>query len=525
MPQLYSRMDDISWLTPSVSDILDQGAAPPGGNGSIREQMLFLQRRLNELETPARVVNVRPTPSYTLFVTKPDMIGEAGKHRPVTVNEIKRSLAHIAEENKEWKLGFLPQLQEVAEAVGILLRTDEHRPLSLRRFLVRSTYRDHPSAMAVALGNTLEQHLYVYDLAGINGLLMVGPELVKQHFVNSMLLTLLSLNTPGELRVAIAGQSSESFRLFVHTPHALGRVLTASTEVQRLLEGLVKEVERRQEWFGEKGVNNLHDYNEILRSEGDTRIPRILLVIDSLSDEEWQAARDEWIPHVVEILEDGGQSGVHLLLTANQSTEPDVPQQIAERFPALVIARSVGGDYANKLENFHGSLMRFIDAFVIETKNDTIIPVELCAISQAEVEKLVDYWRRITEQRKEETKITQVSGTTGVTGMLQRPEAYQKSGGTGPLSPVGESGVAVAEPQTGTGIEAETQSDRLLVQQAQALAAYLGWIGIGPLQDILGMSVTDAKKTIMILKAMGIIEDNHSPVARFIRLTSISPKE
>ena len=75
MPQLFSRMDDINWLTPTIADILDQGAAPPGGDGSIREQMLMLQKQLSELETPARVVNVRPTPSYTLFIAKPDTVG------------------------------------------------------------------------------------------------------------------------------------------------------------------------------------------------------------------------------------------------------------------------------------------------------------------------------------------------------------------------------------------------------------------------------------------------------------------
>lgn len=521
MPQLYSRMDDISWLTPSVSDILDQGAAPPGGNGSIREQMLFLQRRLTELETPARVVNVRPTPSYTLFVTKPDMVGEAGKRRPVTINEIKRSLAHIAEENKDWKFGFLPQLQEVAEAVGILLRTDEHHPLSLRRFLVRSTYRDHPSSMAVAVGNTLEQHLLVYDLAEINGLLMVGTEPARHHFINSMLLTLLSLNTPGELRVAIAGQTSDTFRLLVHTPHALGRVLTAPDDMRRLLEGLVREVNRRQEWFAEKGVDNLNDYNEIIKSQGDTRLPRILFLVSSLSDETWQSAQDEWISNVVHILSDGGKAGVHLLLAAHGET--DVPEDIANLLPTFVIARSAAGDYTNKLGNFHGSLMRFVDAFIIEKKHDAVIPVELCTISQAEVEKLVDYWRRITEQRTDETKITQISGTTGVTGMLQRPEPSTRTGRTGPLSPTEETGVTVSESQIETLVDSNSQPIKL--QQAQALAAYMGWIGIGPLQDILGMSATDAKNILTLLKAMGVIEDNNGTVARFIRLTSLSPKE
>jgi len=75
MPQLFSRMDDANWLTPSIADILDQGATPPGGDGSIRQFMLQLQEELGTLGTPARIVNVRPTPSYTLYVARPDAVG------------------------------------------------------------------------------------------------------------------------------------------------------------------------------------------------------------------------------------------------------------------------------------------------------------------------------------------------------------------------------------------------------------------------------------------------------------------
>jgi hypothetical protein len=62
MPELYSRMDNANWLTPSIADILEQGANPPGGAGTIREYTLILQRELSDLDTPARIVNVRSSP-------------------------------------------------------------------------------------------------------------------------------------------------------------------------------------------------------------------------------------------------------------------------------------------------------------------------------------------------------------------------------------------------------------------------------------------------------------------------------
>ncbi len=516
MPKLFSRMDEISWLTPSVSDILDQGAAPPGGNGSIREQMLLLQKKLGDLETPARVINVRPTPSYTLFIAKPDTIGDMGNRRPVTVNEIKRSLAHIAEEKKEWKLGFIPQLQETHDAVGILLRTDEHSPLSLRRLLVRSEYRDHPSSLALVVGNTLEQHIYVKDLASIGNMLVIGNDATQQNFINSVLLTLLVLNTPGELRLAISAQPNEAYQLFTQTPHILGRILPQPVDAIRLLNGLVAEMERRLAWFEDENVSNVDEYNQLVVQEGKTRLPRIVFLIDSFSDPQWQQSQDKWISQMTQILHNVGKAGIHLIISASNHTTPDIPENFRAYFPVTIVSRNAGGEFTNKLNNFHGSLMRFVDAFVIEGVDENIMPLELCIISKSEIEKTINFWELVTEQRKRETQKSQISGKTGVTGTLAIPpqvhnetETTQKQAHN-----VEQSEASVV-----------MNNDNVKSEQAQALAAYLGWIGVGPLQDIFGMTVEEAKSTLEMLKTMGVVEQSTSPTPRFVRLISRSPDE
>ncbi len=529
MPQLYSRMDEMNWVTPAVGDILDHGSALPRGNGAIRKQMLMLQEMLGDLGTPCRVVNVRPTPSYTLFVTKPDIVQDGDERRIVTASEIKRSLAHIAENYKDWKLGFLPRLEEVRDAVGILLRTEDHTPISLRRLLVRSAFRSVQSSLALVVGNTLEQQLNVQDLADIGNLLMIGPDAPKRHFINSVFLTLSCLNTPAEMRIVIAGERSIAFKRFIRLPHALGRILTAPSEGKRLLEGMVKEIGRRRNWFAENGVADIDEYNEKLRKDDETPVPRIVLLMDSLSDEIWKETSDDWMPAVLEILEDAGQSGIHMILTASQETSSDVPDDLRNRLPIVVIARPVAISYTNQLENFHGSLLRFIDAVVIEGQEPTMTPVELCSISQEEVNKAVKYWTMIAQQRKDQAQ-TKVSGTTGVTGALPTikpgdPPTTQ----TGILSPTNTiktpSEQETEEVHVITDEEGKARSERTVIQQAQALAAYLGWIGVGPLEDILNLPNNEARKTLLVLKAMGIVEDNNSNVARFLRVGTMSPEE
>jgi hypothetical protein len=513
MPQLFSRMDDINWLTPTIADILDQGAAPPGGDGSIREQMLLLQKKLSELETPARVINVRPTPSYTLFIARPDTVGRLGNRRTVTPNEIRRSLGRIAEEKREWKLGFMPKLQDAEESVGILLRTSDHKPISLRRLLVRGAYRDHLSTMAFPIGNTLEQRLAIQDLSAIGSMLIIGAEGSKQHLINSIMLTLTMLNTPGELRIAIAGQSCNVFKALINTPHALGRLLYMPEDGERLMKGLELELERRLESLEETGTKNISEYNSVLKEQGKNTLPRITLLIDSLSDERWVETHDLWLASLCNLVENGKEAGIQLLLTATQPDAPDIPSELQELIPVRVVTRSVAGDYVKKLDNFHGSLMRFIDAFVIEG-DENITPVELCAISQEEIQKTVAYWHQASKQRLQETEERKISAATGVTGLLKRPAELQ----------TGELVSSVPEPAPKEGDFAdrpiESQPAEDILRQAEALAAYLGWIGLGPLQDILWMSQEEAREVLEILKSSGIVEDGTGSTLRFLRLTS-----
>lgn len=518
MPQLLSRMDNINWLTPSVAEILEQGASPPGGDGSIREQMLQIQQELNDLETPARITNVRSTPSYTLFITQPESIGRLGNRRQITANELKRSLGKIAENHKdEWILGFLPQLPDNDEAVGILLRTNIHQPLSLRRMLVRSAYRDHRSNFAIVLGNTLEQRLVVTDLNEIGSLLVIGAANAKYHLMRSILVTLLSMNTPGELRLVLAGNHSEQYETLLNIPHAVKRLLQSPADGQRLFIGLVKELERRIRDFQQLEVETLDAFNTIKESKKEDILPHILVVIDSLSDEQWQSARDTWMPLVTRLLEDGAKAGIHTILTAENYQAPDVPGAFESLLPVKVIMRPSAGDYLEKVKNFHNSQLRFIDCIVLENENgeENISALELCAVSDQELKNVIQYWTQATKKRHEEAPERQISGTTGMTGVLGQNSVQNAANQDESAHPT------QTQMATQTDQSSAPQRAHSALTRAQALAAYLGWIGIGPLIDVLGLSTGEANIVMEQLQQLGVVETGDTTTPRFIRLSDI----
>jgi hypothetical protein len=496
MPQLLSRMDDGNWLTPSVADILEQGAGGAAGDGSIREQTQILTKDLTDFEAPARITNVFPTSSHTLFQVKP---GQAAG-RKVTGNDVRRSLQKIAERHKDWVLGFLPELQD-NDTVGILLRTEAHQAISLRRLLVRPNFRDLDSLLALSLGLTLEDRLIARDLAAIGHLLVVGGKQAKQHFMRATLATLLMLNTPSELRVAFVGQTVDEYAAFVNVPHTLGRMLYNTDESIRLFEGLHKELQRRQQWLQENSVTTIGEYNAKLQGKGSLPTPRIVVVIDALSDADWAANEARIQTALTPLLKDGQRLGIHIIAVSET-----VPNFLAA-VPRLVM-RAAANDVIEKLKDFPRPTLRFVDGFVVEA--ETITPVELCSISEGEVGKLVDYWRNAAIQRAKPADDSgiavapPISGRTGVTGILGSEEARRAAN--------------ERDAQAAQAAQA-APSDANLLKRAATLAAYLGWLNASVVRDVLAVSEVEAATLVKTLQTSGILEKGDNiPMPRFLRL-------
>jgi hypothetical protein len=512
VPQLLSRLDDNSWLTPSIAEILKQTTAPPVPDDTIRGLAAELIQKLNELGTPVRMVEVRPSLSHILYVARPDAVGRLGSRRVVTPNEIRQSVKKISEERNDWTLGFMTLAQDTIDLVGIMLRTEQHQPLNLRQLVLSNTFRDQPSTLTIPLGVNFDKQIIVRDLIERGHLLLIGSENPKRHFLRCLLLTAILFNTPTEVRLAIAGNSANAYSALTETPHALGRVVAAPEDGQRLLNGLVKELQRRQQRFQEKNAATFDDFKTLLREQNEQQLPRIILVIDSLSDPQWREASDEWRHSLYELLSNGARVGIHLVLVAEQFKSPDVPDMLQPLLPLRVVMRaSAAATLAGDIKNFR-SMLRFVDAFLVDRNQggNEPVPLELCAVPEDEVQSAVQYWKQAARQRSQEVPPAQARpAATGLTGYLRIPNE----------APTATTGQSAAQTRTVPEVAAFSAVENTdVLQQAQALAAYLGWLGAGPLKDVLGLSIDQARAVINRLKSAGVLEESTTPTARFIRL-------
>ncbi len=194
------------------------------------------------------------------------------------------------------------------------------------------------------------------------------------------------------------------------------------------------------------------------------------------------------------------------------------PNSLLEVIDTQIIMRSAGLELAESITHLHGTAMRFIDAFILSQRDtDAITPIELSVVSDQDIMQLVNYWRQLATQRAQEARPRE---RTGLTDLLPDLEGSELGGMETPRP----SGGALPTRTRAGALARATQAlapetdDRLLVQ-AMTLAAYLGWIGIGPLRDIFGVSAAEARSTISALQTQGVIEDGDGPIYRFLRLS------
>jgi hypothetical protein len=516
VPQLLSRIDQSGWLTPSIADILEQGATPPGGEQTIRSQAMELQRALTEQGAPTRIVNVRPTSSRTLYIARPDLSNRFVRKQIITQSDITRSFTSLTDTHPDWTLGFLPKMQDNG-AIGILLRTQQHRSIRLRQLMIRNAYREHESNLALVMGITLEQQLVVRDLAAMGHMLIVGAETNRRPYLWGTLLTLLLLNTPGELRLALAGAYSQAYNALLDTPHVLGKLLGTPKEGQRLLDGLVKEVQRRTQWFEEMEVTSLDAYNQALAAKNAPPLPRIVFLVDSLTDPNWKAAVESWTPSVYDLLINAARTGIHLLLTTNHENLDVIPDMLLDSLHTKVMLQSPGANLREKLRGLPELTHRFVDAVLVENeKEERAQPLELFSVTDEEIQRTASYWKQASTQRVPKPAGTgMLNPATGVTTLLP---AVRDTGGTQEMQPATPNRPNAETLSRAT--EALAQNGSVILSRAQALAAYLGWLGVGPLQDVLGLSADEAQAVMGALKNSGVLEADNTTAPRFVRLAA-----
>ena len=193
-----------------------------------------------------------------------------------------------------------------------------------------------PGPLQVAIGEDVEGHAIVHDLAKMPHVLIAGTTgSGKSVEVNSMIMSILMRATPAEVRFIMVDPKRVEFAPYEGIPHLYVPVVTECREASSALSWAVAEMERRLKMFSKCGVRNIITFNEKARAAqaaaeaAETRgeeppenpygepIPYIVIVIDELADLMMNVGKEVEFS-ISRIAQLARAAGIHLIIATQR---------------------------------------------------------------------------------------------------------------------------------------------------------------------------------------------------------------
>ncbi len=306
-------------------------AEPTGISGEV-EEFSEVKARLDELmanfKIEAEVVSATKGPTVTRYELK---IGPT-----VNVNRFDRIKDNIAMRLRVESVLILAPIPG-KDTVGIEVPNKKRRMVGLREIIGNQKYILSKGLLDFALGTTVDNDPYFFDLAKAPHMLIAGATgSGKSCGINSMLISLLYKYSPEDLRLILIDPKRVELLSYCGLPHMLiPNTICEVDKAVNAIKWLCGEMDRRYTVLSSARVVNIKEYNEMCAEKGIKKMPNIVLVIDEMADLMLRA-RNSIEENVCRIAAVGRACGIHLVIATQRPDANVITGLIKSNIPTCV---------------------------------------------------------------------------------------------------------------------------------------------------------------------------------------------
>ncbi len=344
-----------------------------------------LEETLASFKVEANVRNITHGPAVTRFELE---LGPGIKVSKVT------SLSDNIAMNMEAKSVRFEAPIPGKSLVGVEVPNRAVSTVTLRELLETSQLRDASSPLAVALGRDIAGTPIICDLSRMPHLLIAGATgSGKSVCINAIINSLLFRCSPEDVRLILVDPKVVELQCYNGVPHLLLPVVSDPHKASAALEWAVDEMMARYNKFKMVGVRGIDGYNKHL-PEGESRMPRIVIIIDELADLMMVCKRDveERICRIAQLAR---AAGIHMVVATQRPSvdvitgliKANIPSRIAFKVTSFVDSRTIlDGGGAEQLLGWGDMLYKPVGQF-------TPTRIQGCFLTDDEVNQVTDFIR------------------------------------------------------------------------------------------------------------------------------------
>jgi DNA segregation ATPase FtsK/SpoIIIE, S-DNA-T family len=237
--------------------------------------------------------------------------------------------------------------------IGIEVPNQTPEVVSMRSLIASKKYQESDFELAVALGKTISNETYVFDLAKMPHLLVAGATgQGKSVGLNAIIASLLYKKHPSQLKFVLVDPKKVELTLYskienhylAKIPDSDETIITDTQKVINTLNSLTIEMDQRYDLLKKAQVRNIKEYNKkfIKRNlnpeNGHRYMPYIVVVIDEFADLIMTAGREVETP-LARLAQLARAIGIHLVIATQRPTTNIITGVIKANFPARIAFR------------------------------------------------------------------------------------------------------------------------------------------------------------------------------------------
>ncbi len=282
-------------------------------------------------------------------------------------------------------------------AIGIEIPNAETQPVLLSGLLASSKFRQAKGPLVAALGRDIQGSEILCDIGSMPHLLIAGATgSGKSVCINTILVSLLYRTSPADLKLLMIDPKVVELSIYNGIPHLLQPVVTDPKKAYGVLNWAVQEMTERYNKFAQSNVRDFNGYNDAIARGAlgpeHTKLPKILIVIDELSD--LMATSASEVENAISRLTAMARAaGIHLIIATQRPSvdvitgviKANIPSRIAFAVASQVDSRTILDlQGAEKLLG-RGDMLYFPQSYAKPLRGQGAF------ITDAEVERVVTY--------------------------------------------------------------------------------------------------------------------------------------
>ena len=234
--------------------------------------------------------------------------------------------------------------------VGIEVPNLNPEIVSMKSVISSLNFQNSKYELPIALGKTISNESYVFDLTKMPHLLVAGATgQGKSVGLNAIITSLLYKKHPAQIKFVFVDPKKVELSLYekiekhflAKLPEAEEAIITENSDVIHTLNSLSKEMDNRYNLLKAGAVRNIKEYNnkfidrKLNPQKGHRYLPYLVLIIDEFADLIMTSGKEVELP-IARLAQLARAVGIHLIVATQRPSTNIITGTIKANFPARI---------------------------------------------------------------------------------------------------------------------------------------------------------------------------------------------